>query len=305
MLQPYQILFSGIIIFLTTTLLNNSSHKFFKHRYVIDKPNFKISYYGLFAGIAGLLATPFLLSCGILQRVLLVVSLYFMSTYIFCEPCRNGGYHMVATYYLLLPLCSLFFSCTELQSFTLAMAVFLSICRLGCLFAGCCHGKEIPEEIMETDKPQFYMLYPDSKQIINQAYQKEQTYALPTALVEAILQSILALACLMYPDNSNFIYGMGSILIILFSKCRSEKSSRQQQVNLAIVGCLLYVLTCYFKLNSENQCYRILNMDELTARNITRIIISTMIVIYGLSNDIQIKNFAIISVLVVSSFKFF
>jgi len=210
---------------------------------------------------------------------------------------------MVATYYLLLPFATLVFNCPELQTFTLALSILLSLGRIGCFFAGCCHGERIPDEEVEKDRSGFYMLYPDSKQHINQTHQVSHSYAKPTVIIEAILQSILTLCCLFFPDQANFIYGLGSIFIILFSEYRASDSNRGESVKQAIVGCFLYLTVCYLKgITTGSQCYRLSNLGNFTLRTFFPYILGALMITFGLSNDLEVKKFSIFGVILAVSY---
>jgi len=305
MLQKYRILFSTLIVFLTTTLLSNSSHHFFRHKYLIDTPNFKLSYYGIITGLALLLSSPFIISCQLsLMKIGYLIILFIISTYFFCEPCRKGGYHMVATYYLLLPFATLIFDCPQLQAFTLFLTVALSFGRLGCLFAGCCHGDRIPDD--EVEKTSLCMLYPDPQQQINQNYQVQQCYAQPTIILETIMQCVLTLACLMFPQRANFIYGLGSIFVILFSKKRSKDSARGETIQQALVGCLLYLSVCFMKdyMTGTGMCFSSPNLNNITTKEFIPYILGALIMSYSFSNDVEFKKLSIVPVIMMGSYLF-
>lgn len=262
-------------------LLTNSSHRFFKYRFMAKKP-IKISSYGFISALAAVLSLCVLFKGHIaIIKLLYVIIIYGVFLYLVCEKCRNH-YFMIATYYTLIPVAGLLFNCTELSIFLLAFSLFTALSRFACLSAGCCNGKILDD----NHKENFYIEYKDSEQRVNIKRNTTHTKTFPITLYEIIIQHVLVLLLLLYPKYSTQIFSVMSIILIIFSATYRENRERLHS-DKSIFALALFSVICYSKGIKD---WKILSTNKLSTRHIFMIVIIPIILLLFTSNNIDLSK---------------
>lgn len=194
-----------------------------------------ISVYGVVVGLAFFVVLSMANFYEIdMMKLFVVVCLFFALTRFFCEKC-GVEYRFISVYEYFVPLMVLFYACSDVQKIVLCMAVGSAIGRLGCISAGCCHGK-----IVEKNKL-FAIYHGDAEQLINIKNGTKSCYAEPTVVVEAIIQFIIAGLCLVYPMYASKIFAVGSIGLLFY---RKRYRHTPQKIWLGLLGLVGLFLMC-------------------------------------------------------------
>lgn len=244
-------------------------------RYLYKNNKLKITTYSFIAGFSSFLFLHFMNRCNLSTTKFMILFILFLAiVYIKCKECHKS-YQIITVYQYFIPILILFNTCTDLKKLMGIIAFCSALGRLGCMSAGCCHGKIVDKEDF------FCMKYPDPDQLINKKNNTKSCYAKPTIKIEALIQFVIAGLCFRFPDRSLEIYGiLTAICVYLSTKWRNEKRDKPE---LAYIGLALLPILSLFCSNSNNlMC----NIKSSKNQLIFNILFSIMtILIY--SNDIQ------------------
>jgi hypothetical protein len=237
----------------------------------------KYTLYGLFSSIAIFVGGCFIEKNHIKLLILLLAVILIQSR--LCRECDKV--YSMASFMSVLPLmASVFFNCNNLKEIIFAFAILAAIGRIGCYFAGCCHGQI-------TDKKEYTIEYKEDY-LCNTKFNKKVVHVQPTIFIEILSQ--FAIAFLVYQNKYGVqLFGILSILLMFgTNKWREEKrmdnnKKRQFSNYIPLIGLFLYTLISFIK------CKAIDHKPKFRFK-IIYVIIS---IIFGLivSNDINIKDF--------------
>ena len=237
----------------------------------------KYTLYGLFSAIAICVGACFIEKNHIKLLVLLLAVVLIQSR--LCKECDKV--YSMASFMSVLPLiASIFFNCNNLKEIIFAFAILGAIGRIGCYFAGCCHGKI-------TDKKSYTIEY-KGDYVCNTKFNKKVINVQPTILIEIILQFVIAF--LVYQNKYGVqLFGILSIILMIgTNKWREEKrmdNDRKHQFSnyIPLIGLLLYTLISFIK------CKAIDHKPKFRFK----IIYGIFSILIGLivSNDINIGDF--------------
>lgn len=254
-------------------------------RYIIRSKMGDITTYGLLSGISIFSVLLHLSNCKIdALKIFASLFLYFLSTYYFCDKCKNE-YHAITIYQYFVPFLPIFFNCGEIPHIICAINIGLAIGRLGCRSAGCCYGN-----ICHKNDP-IAIEYSDPEQIINKQNGTNNCWARGTVIMEAGFQFLIAGLCFQYPKYSGIIFSFLNFVLIKFTKkyrSKGNKSSNNQNernnYNHAYIG--LFLTFCYhiFCLIANNRDLIICN---ITSKNVINYAIISVIIMFIFSNDIN------------------
>ena len=231
----------------------------------------KVTRYGTIAGILAFILL------GAINFNFKFSIMFFSSLLIFTQICYkcNETFNMVS-FMAVFPIIVLNFSdCNEAYNIILAFSIFAAISRLGCLFAGCCTGKET--------KSLFSLKY-EGDYVINRNTNKKVVRVKPTIILELLLQLLIAYI-VMNSKNSLFYFGILNGLLLLGSDFWRH-GGRALDKNIVKISTLSLIL---FSIISVFKCEKIIKPEFKLHLNIFKIATSIFIAIIA-SNDINTKK---------------
>jgi prolipoprotein diacylglyceryltransferase len=233
----------------------------------------KITPYGLIAGFSTLIFLGLVdinNNKSFLKFALVIISSLILFTKI-CYKC-DQTYNMVSfmgVYPILVLLAN---NCQETYSVILAFSLFGAISRIGCLFAGCCTGKETNSS--------FSLKY-EGNYMVNKNTNKNTIRVKPTIILEILLQFLFAYITLKSKNPLLFFGILNGFLIIASDFWRlGGRAIDKKIILISSFSLILFSVISVFK--CENFIKPKINFNL----NIFKIIISIVIIIIS-SNDIN------------------
>lgn len=225
-----------IAIYLLFGLLYHNSRKDKSPKFLPGKRSLVgFTNYGILAGIGVFLAAKLVTRCDLdFMLIALIVVLPTILRWVACSQSTcTATYNVTLTYALVIPLVLVFFPCKDVSVIMTALAIGTAFGRLGCACAGCCAGPQIDCE----KRPQF--VYHDPEQGINQENGQSQTCTMPTVIIEAILQFVIAGLCMHFPQYAPQIFGVGTGLLVFATE------SWRRRLNIRTTTLILFLLPLF------------------------------------------------------------
>ena len=263
-------IYYGIAAIILLNMVTNTN-VFPKKRYLLKSP-FKVTCYGVIAGIAVFLFLGNLSMCNVdMKKLLTVLVVFFALMYSQCQTCGQS-YQYIAVYRYFIPLLPFFFECTDIKSILIAVAIASALGRIGCMMAGCCYGP------ISNNDSTYNIEYPDPEQLVNEQNGISNSKAISTIMLEALLQFLMAGLMLTMPRYAIHIYIMGSIILVYLS----NKWRNREHSSFTYLGLLIPLLLCW----SENKSVPVCNGN---VNYIVYVVISVLVSLMY-SNDINLET---------------
>ena len=236
----------------------------------------KITPYGLVAGFSTLIFLGLVdinNNKSFLKFVLVAISSLILYSKI-CYKC-DQSYNMVsfmAVYPILVLLTN---NCQETYSIILAFSLLGAVSRIGCLFAGCCTGKETNSS--------FSIKY-EGNYMVNKNTNKNTIRVKPTIILEILLQFLFAYITLKSKNPLLFFGILNGFLIIASDFWRL--GGRAIDKNIVLMSSFSLLL---FSVISVFKCENFIKPKIKFNLNLFKIIIPIIFTIIS-SNDINLAN---------------
>ena len=230
----------------------------------------RFTIYGFFSVIASIV---FLSIFDVFNfKFLAILLAAILGQNVMCEHC--GDKYVMSSYISLLTiLVCIFENCSRIKNFVVAFSLLAAIGRIGCLFTGCCTGKETNQS---------GIIY-RGNYLINKKLNKKIVKVKPTILYEIFIQFLLAILFIKYQQLYILFPILNAILIYITNKWRlTYRMGKNKNLSpiLLIISFFIILFKCQ-NLNNTN------NRITFKFKNVY-IIISLFLGLI-LSNDINIS----------------
>ena len=230
-----------------------------------------ITTYGIIAGLSSLLSLGFV---NLNLKSLLILLFSIIISRKICHGC-DKTFNMVSFMPVFSILTMTFYNCKEIYNIILAFSIFAAISRIGCLFAGCCTGKE--------SKSILSLKY-EGNYVININTNKKIIRVTPSIILEIFLQ-FLFVYIILKSNNPLLLFGILNASLILASDYWRH-GGRALDKNICVISSAILIL---FSIISIFKCKKIIKPKIVFKLNIYKIILSLLLVVIS-SNNIIFEN---------------
>ena len=229
----------------------------------------KVTPYGLIAGISSLIALS-IMNINLKLVVILIVS-GIISTQI-CGYC-DVTFNMVSFMGIFPIILLLFNNCKETYNTILALSLGAALSRIGCIFAGCCTGKET--------KSKLSMKY-EGDYVVNKNTNKPIIRVTPTIFIEIFFQFLFIYIILKSKTPLVFFGFLNAALIIASDYWRlGGRAIDENIVTISSTTLILFSIISFFK------CQKIAKSKINLKFNIYNLIFAVLVIIIS-SNNINV-----------------